>query len=306
MNTNLQHQMPSPLFIILPGTIGFFIGIGIILYDAYETSASREFVQSPGFPAWLLLISFVPALSGIFLFPVLQSFKQLKFQPGVNWLEIGLFMLAVVILMALPLLLPAIIDISTLPVRPLTYHGTKILLITIISYVVGLPCVLGIYVINGKLFELMAFDRQDKEEQIIDQYLQLRSHLQRFLTALGSLIGASTLATGMLRNVILSLPDTSPEQFPAESVLAFGGYYTLFVAVVYVPVFVTLNIVGRNLCDKIFPLPEPHNENWSDMYDKRSKLETLLHIQSSSMGNFTDSFIIAAPLIGSAISLLLG
>jgi hypothetical protein len=133
----------------------------------------------------------------------------------------------------------------------------------------------------------------------------LRSDLQRFLIALGVLIGTSILATGMLRNITLKQPGLDPAQFPPELVLSFGSYYTLFVAILYIPTYMTLTAVGQQLCESIFPLPAPDDEQWAATYERRTKLEAFLQIQGNVMSNFTDNFIVAAPLIGSAISLLL-
>jgi len=138
----------------------------------------------------------------------------------------------------------------------------------------------------------------------IARFLELRSDLQRFLITLSVLIAVSVLATGMLRNITLKQPGVDPTQFPPEIVLSFGGFYTLFVAILYIPTFMTLRAVGQQLCESIFPLPTPSDEEWAVIYDKRKKLEALLQLQGSVGSNFTDNFILAAPLIGSAVSLL--
>jgi hypothetical protein len=121
---------------------------------------------------------------------------------------------------------------------------------------------------------------------------------------LGALIGGITLATGALRNAATAI-EGNKQIIPPEVVLVYGAYFTVLVALVYAPTYVTLQTTGRNLQDSVLPMPSPASQEWETWCKKRQGLEEVLRLEKGGTQSFQTSFAILAPLAGSIISILL-
>ena len=120
------------------------------------------------------------------------------------------------------------------------------------------------------------------------------------------ILGAAILATGSLRNSVVVWHHNDATAFPREFVLMYGGFFTLLLALLYAPVYQTLLDTGRKLVDGACPAVEPRSSAWTDVYEKRKKLEELLQLEVTTSSSFRAGIAIMAPLASSVVGLLLG
>lgn len=307
---------PKTFTVMSLGAIGFFIGYGIVLYGSSSSSSSsdccsKNFTTTPLFTVWLYLISAQTALWAILVKPLWTALYQLKKYFLSNKKEILLSLLILTFLFFWLLL-----GNSFRTGSPLKGHSYKIEILTVIGFVsIVAPAFVGIWLVCAAL--KTSFINESSANQQIISYLRLREHLQLFLLVAGTGIGAATLATGALRNAIIAWAKSSTIldickskiaaiNFPPDMVLLFGLSLSGLLALAYAPTFTTLLAEGRKLRDSIFPMPSLNSESWANWYSSRKNLEELLQLQLSITDSFKTGVVILAPLMGSAISLLLG
>ena len=120
----------------------------------------------------------------------------------------------------------------------------------------------------------------------IEIVIDLRTHLQRYITRAGAMVALATLAKGALRQAILATGGNSAE-FPAEYVLLQGAYFTALLALVYIPTYSILAEVGSDLVETIYPvttgdLDWDHLSRWQA---NRKSLEGLLQLEGGAVHN---------------------
>ena len=141
----------------------------------------------------------------------------------------------------------------------------------------------------------------------IEIVIDLRTHLQRYITVLGAMVALATLAKGALRQAILATGGNSSD-FPAEYVLLQGAYFTALLALVYIPTYSILAEVGSDLVESIYPVTKGDLdwEQLSKWQGNRKSLEGLLQLEGGAVHNLTASVSILAPVATSVMSVLLG
>ncbi len=159
-------------------------------------------------------------------------------------------------------------------------------------------------------------------EPALRSFLELQAELQRFLGTLGAILGLLILSTGAQRLAVLSYPVKT--EYGYGIVLAYGFFFSILVAAVYLPTHLTLTSVGNGIRDAFFPelLPTPehqpeadhetpeasateHRDTWDERAAKREKLGAMLGLQVGPLSQFKTSAAILTPFIGSLTALLL-
>lgn len=126
------------------------------------------------------------------------------------------------------------------------------------------------------------------------------------------MIGAATLALGAHRHTLIAHTKethVSPDDFPPELVLAYGAYYSFFLAAAYVPVYLNVLRLGRGVVDaSLGKLPPTLREGkaWVDWTSQREAAELFLQLRTTPGQRLQTALAILAPLAGSAVSLVLG
>jgi hypothetical protein len=135
--------------------------------------------------------------------------------------------------------------------------------------------------------------------------IALRRLLDRLLSAVGPLVALATLEFGTL----LALERNMHLQFgnrPPEYVLIFGGVGSLLVALVYVPPWAALRQRGYRLCDELFPMRDLDNpQAILSLAGDRQKLEQILGLDHSALGDLQTGLVILSPLLASAAAAFL-
>ena len=140
---------------------------------------------------------------------------------------------------------------------------------------------------------------------VAEQLLGLQENLQWFMSVLGAMVALGTLATGALRNAVLAVEAVNPSEYPSVLVLIYGAYYTMLVALTYIPVYTSLQAAGKGLQDAFFPLPAPDAESWQSVYSKRKTLGEVLKLQVTGGQDLRASIAILSPLVSGIISTVL-
>lgn len=292
-------ELPKPLTVILLGLAGGLSGAGAILFQARSTPESRELVEAPQFWLWFFLLALSAAVAIISGMLVLNSLRQLKEYLAGNRIEIAVscLVVALMFLFATPTM--------SLPQRlhVLRYHRIKMLLLTGLNFLVALLAGVGIWLVHAALRTKL--DKVEADSEQVEAFLQLRDHLQRLLSILGLLIGVGTLAAGSLRNLLISTGVAEKSDFPAELVLVYGAFFTVLVALIYVPTYALLVTVGRQICDAFFPFSSIEPESVAKWHSGRKSLEAILKVEVGVGQSFQTGVAVFAPLFSSLVSLLM-
>jgi hypothetical protein len=288
--------------ILLLSLLGFSFGIGVILYRAGSTPESQAFTQTDEFLIWLFLIGLGGVLFFTAPFILWMDIRPLwKFERGQEF-DLLFSVLLAAILFAFPAVYSR--QAVTGPIEfPLMYHSQKMNIFYLAGFItVLLPGALAIWLLRRGL--AVEFQQVLPEGRSIRISMQYREQLQRFLFILGLGVTLFTLATGALRQALIAANATTADAFPVNYVLIFGGYYTLLLAILYLPAYGALLEAGRLVRDTYCPLPEVENPEWDRILAKRKTLEETLQLQMSFQQSLSSGVTILAPLLSGIFSVL--
>jgi hypothetical protein len=185
-------------------------------------------------------------------------------------------------------------------------HAIKLGALTILGGLVGLVAACGIWFVHGGLKLL---GRQDLgSDESLKTFLSLQDAAGRFLGVLGAIIGLLVLSTGAQRRAVLWYSQHHPHQrahYGFELVLVYGFLFTILVAAVYLPTYLTLTDVGNRIRDAVFPSVPASRPEWADRLEKREKLGQALGLEQGPVGRLKSGVAILTPLLGSLVGLLL-
>jgi hypothetical protein len=187
----------------------------------------------------------------------------------------------------------------------LPYHEGKMLSFTVLGVGVAALQDWGLLTVNAEASNELARLEETLSRQaltkVVARYLQLRSRVQGFVSWVGAIIGAATLATGCLRNSV-----DSPE-FPPELVIAYGLYFTILLALVFLPALYSVQALGTELARRL-SRPEPLGSeagDWKHWSEEQNALEGYLGLQQNPLQMMQSAVSVLAPLVGSVSGLVL-
>jgi hypothetical protein len=90
--------------------------------------------------------------------------------------------------------------------------------------------------------------------------------------------------------------------FPAQSIIVYGLIFTLLLILIYVPTYVTLSDVGRELRDTKYPL---NIDNLEETIKKRKVLDDLLQTNIGITENLKNGIFTLSPLVSGLVASLL-
>jgi hypothetical protein len=238
-------------FYLIVGGLAVGCCIGFILMDSQATAESRIFVSKPQFLIWLFLFSSQFAFWAIIASPLFTELKQLKNHFQANKLEISITFIASLVLTIAYLYFFAFVHLPK--ELPLAHHRLKVWTLTIPGFLMAFLALSGIWLVYIASRNLGSNSRPD--ENAITEYLQLRKQLDFFVMIAGILIGMGTLTIGALRHALRSL-EKSELVIQPEVILLYGAYFSLLMALVFVPTRVAFQSTGEHLRDSLFPIPK--------------------------------------------------
>jgi hypothetical protein len=292
-----------PLAMLL-GSTGYALGVMLLAYDPSQTLlvGFRSLLLPPERAIWGFLVATQIAVWMLLLPPLLARVRGYEAELAENPVGVSTFLAGFGILLVLFLA-----SHHTAP-EALRYavaaQRTKILVITVAGSAVMMLALLGVLSVGFRAARMLG--TTDAAVAEVRQYLELKRDLGWFLMAAGILIGLATLTTGALHRVLAVL--NPPELFTVNptTILLYGAFGSVVIALAYVPAYVVANAAGRRIADAISPLPAgdaPSLIGWSK---ERHELEAVLDLKTSPWENLRSALALLYPLLGSAIALMLG
>jgi hypothetical protein len=294
-----REQIHTTLLMTL-GAVG--LSIGIVLYDIDSTPLSERFSGTPAFVVWVFLMATQAGVLAVVFLPLARALRVLEKHFARGKLEVGVAAAAFALLFSLPAAVPRTLYLSE-GYWPLAHHSTKVMVFAVVAFLTSLLAVVGLLLVRSATSSL--FTDKDETDRDLVQYLGLRDYAENFLLILGGMIGIATISLGALRKALLAV-GYSGEAFPAVLVLAYGAYFTLLVALIYLPVFVALRETGLRLLNQIYPVLPVTSSTWTEQFTKRQALERALRLEATAEQSLRSGVAILAPLIGGGVSVLLG
>jgi hypothetical protein len=238
---------PNPAVVMVLVLAGGALAAATLLVGARGNSASRTFVDTPEFLVWGLLIAAQGALWAVGGAVFLSTESRLQRRCGKGgagaWVATGAFAAVLLVVVAYPL-------IRRGPgYSPLTHHSVRV---TILGVFGGAVATVGVHVMARIASAAgAAAGRGAPLRERLERFLFLRGELHVVVLFLGGMVGAVTLGSGALRHALISKAGTSPEDFPPESVLAYGAYFSLLLAAAYTPAYRAVMELGRGVRDEV-------------------------------------------------------
>jgi hypothetical protein len=160
------------------------------------------------------------------------------------------------------------------------------------------------------LFDQLARFDPTADQNPIGGLLRLHELMHRALFVLGTVLAAGILATGALRNTLVAWDNrhaATPvdDAFPLEHLLAYGIFFSMLLALIYVPVYTYYQRVGRKVVQRYVKLPRATDPHWSTAIEQHTQLRDLLHLNVTPTANFQAGVAILAPLTSSLLAVLL-
>jgi hypothetical protein len=278
------------------------LSVGIVLYDFESTPQSERFSGTSAFAVWVFLMATQAGVLAVVFQPLLRALRTLEKHFIQGKVEVSVAAMAFALLFSLPAAVPRALFLSE-GYWPLAHHSAKIMVFAVVAFLTSLLAVLGLLLVRSATVSLFADGNENGRD--LAQYLGLRDYAETFLLILGGMIGVATLSLGALRKALLAV-GYSGEAFPAVLVLAYGAYFTLLVALIYLPVFVALRETALRLLNQVYPIQSVGSSTWAEQFSKRETLGRALRLETTAEQSLRSGVAILAPLIGGGVSVLLG
>jgi hypothetical protein len=280
----------------LLAVLGAVLAFGVV-YVGYPFPKRWNFYFHGGpYFQWLVLFCAQTAM----WFAVVPTLLRTLIDYGGRWRENQRQVIGVCAAFALLVALPLTIGTSLHAAEnPLPNHVTKTYVITALGLATALLGVAGISLVDCSIDEASGQTGKVTTPEL-ERYFSLRSALLKLLTIEAAILAAAILAVGALRH---ALNNVFPGDFSEETLVAFGAYLSGTVALVYIPPYVRLRSLGRELRDRLVPLA---GASLTKSLGDRQNAESLLGLDVTAGSAFQQSAAILAPFATSLVGLLIG
>ena len=296
--------------------VGFLVaaaigsGVGYLILFAFHSSPDEpglaDFRDSGEYALWVLLVIGQVGLSfalGLALYPTYRDLRA-KGLPLRRPLELGLIFFAV--LVALTFAGSELgKNLGESFRNPWPDDKARLILIAVIGAGVAAFATVCMGLVHEWLARVDAEtdDTTEVRADTIDQFVRLRVIIHRLLVVQATILGSAILSLAALRGAIIAVDRLT---FPQELLIGYGLAGSAALLSVYAPVYGSVLGVGRRLLDKATPFPSTTGTDWPDALDRRTKLESVLRIDSSIATNIQATLAILTPLVGSVIGVIVG
>ena len=302
MERILEKASRHSYLLIILLALGSLAGMAIVLWNYPATTDSLKYFRTPSFPVWLMMMAVFCGLLPIFGVPLWLSLIEFKKHIKRNWVSIlissvflyGLFIASI----------PFAVNIIQIKF-PLYRHIDKMWVIFSLGYLAMLPAAIGLWSIMSAAKE--TYERADPDPQkcypAVQEFNHYRSYLQAYLVIAGILISLVVLSTGAMRQALIEFSSANADAFTNNMVLAHGLYFTFLLAMLYVPTYVVVQMYGRLLRDKVYPVTTL--DDYKGKEPLRKQFDEMLNLNITVGQNLRAGLFILAPLATSFISSLI-
>ncbi|MFE8602532.1 hypothetical protein [Archangium violaceum] len=194
----------------------------------------------------------------------------------------------------------------------LPYHTGKIRTLSICGGLIASLQLLGAFCVQARLGRL-ATAPSGNFERDATEFLVLRDKLKRFVLFVSLGVGAATLSTGALRNLVNGyvalqakpLPPNAPLPISIEVVLAYGLFWTLLLGLAFLPVHLTLASAAQRLVEGYMRTFQARPTNLEERLKQRRVAEEYLGVNEDAFQAIKTALVVLSPLLGSLSGLLL-
>jgi hypothetical protein len=256
------------------------------------------FTDTPQFIAWMLLACGQSATWAV-LVPILaRCHLSLRGYWKGHVRELAL---STLIFMGL-ILGFSIPSVEMLPSTPFANLGAKIAVLSPFPIIIALAGGLGIWLVHIGLDR--DFDAQEEGEEAISRYLRLRDHLRTLLLAEAALLSVSVIGTGAMRSAILAW--NSDVDFRATWIVLYGAFFSVLLALAYLPTHVRLMAVGHDLVDEVVASRPAPGRGWKGWQEERVAVGAYLELQAPGTPAVRAVATILSPLLTGVLTAALG
>jgi hypothetical protein len=292
----LASQGPAGSAVL--ATIGAAIAVGIVYVDWPFPKTADALTNGSTYVLWL---TFFCAQTGMW-FALLPTLARTVRELGPFWPESRRHVVGVTVTFAVLVAVPIVVAGQIHPINvDLPNYRWKVYPIWAIGLSAALLGAAAIALIFTALERAIRMVGEVAPDEV-QHYFRLRTLLQRMLMVEAAILGASILTTGTLRHAVNQIHANA---FPRESLVAFGTYLSVVVALLYCPAYLRLRDLGSSLCNRVVPL-EGTGTALTKSLDDRTKLNTLLGLDVTAGASFQNGVVILAPLVVSLIVGLIG
>jgi hypothetical protein len=278
----------------------FLLGIG------NGDQLSSEMTVRPEYKMWVFLLSLQASICAISALPLWRAFLEVRNNRSLK--KVVIYMLAFLVLFSLVgMQLFDARDLyrhrnvpSPLPGWPPCHAHLKMeALVALALAGTGIPAFLGMNLVQSSLREM------NPNIAALAVFLQLRRRLALFIGLPAFFIGLSTLSCGAWRKLVIATDPDMAQSFPGDMIVIFGLFWTVFLAIGYGSVHVSLLATGQKIRDLLAPLPSDSRlpAQW---YKERKAAEELLGLRITSPENLKAIASVLTPVVSGFISVLRG
>ena len=283
---------------------GFILGAlaaaALLFFDVLAGGSSwevagRQFLRRPETLVWLTLLT---AQAGLWVvgWGAVRGLLAQLIQGRSREVSITGFALIGVLVVAV-IVVPAV---TTPTATPLPLHRPKVIAFIVLGALAAAPWIEAIWRV-GTIARMSPTPVVDQSRpHAFDTYLRLRELLGHAVVVLGVIVAGITLTTGALRLAVLA--HTPAANFPISSVLVYGGFFSLLLALIYVPVQLRVIQLGIRLRDGAVPITATDG---LDKFKRRGEAETVLQLTTGPIASMQAGLAVLAPLLTALLAQLL-
>jgi len=313
-----------PLHVLIAGTLGGGI-LSVMFSSSFPVNCTNNaitFFCVPAFSVMFFLMGILWSLMTIFFFPgwgmfifLLKQHIAEKNQDDRSQELIRLIALVIIIAVISSIVFKSLSQFS--PEAQSRWNadvpnGVQLILFinAIYFFLVILPFVMGMFLLSALVREISVRihdvdsnqSGHDQAFDFINPLLRYRRMLQLFLIVSGIMLSMFPLIIIALRSVITKIDPQIDNLYPVSYVIFQGLIFTMLLLFIYVPAYLELSVVGRQLRDVLCPLDSL--SDLKDTVEKRKTLDNLLQTEGSFATNLRSSLLPLSPLISSLLVLL--
>jgi len=278
---------------VLLGVSGAVIGAVIMVVPIGEWS----FIRRPEFGIWLGLVCAQTGFFAIVAWPLRAAVLELRPELG----KCGLRVIQLTLLYAVLFAVPGIWAWAYMPIDwPYDHFQVRILIIVGLAGLTTLPAIVAVLAIHNGL-SLRASELRPHQDEL-ERLTFYRASLFRVLWIFGVMIGLGTVGTGALRTLAIAEKVITEADWPSTLVLAYGGYFTLVLILIYTPVLFSLLRHRQRQRDSFFRPVAPNSVSWRDINAKRDEFDQRFSL--TAQGNL-QSVAVFVPLVSAIVANLI-
>lgn len=313
MSESLRKSTAAYLAIAILGLlVGYFIMSvcqdgSCAAVQGSAVSLNKTMTESPLYVVWITFNVFQIALCFL-LAPILwNSFGQ--FRPYLTkrrMIDLALSTLLLLILSLIPnMLISRISGAETF--LPIYLIELRFQIEVVIIFLCIAPALNGIWLIRDVLETKYARIKNEQDPSWLTEFIllhiQLRDLSQRYLLAVGLEVTLLTLATGANRDLKLAIGGVA-DRFPIQTVLIYALYYSVLLALIYIPTYLSLLNTGYAVRDELYPICDV--DKFNDQIAKRKSFEENLQLNINFEQNLRAGLVILSPLLSGILTTLIG